>query len=111
MRRQQTHLKNHLRNIIQTDPHSLRAVVACEALEHIPEIDAFFYDLLNHGCQSGMVVSLIYYSDTHKFYDAYYAEIENLRFELEDATGEPLQPKGDLKNWYAWMAFEETART
>ncbi|MDI1256736.1 MAG: hypothetical protein PSV16_11615 [Flavobacterium sp.] len=57
-----------------------------------------------------MIEKLVYYHDTHKFYDTHYYEIEELREELENSFGEPLQAKGDLKNWFAWMAFEETAR-
>jgi hypothetical protein len=38
-----------------------------------------------------------------------YDEIAELRSELEDSLGQPLQIKGDLKNWFAWFGFEETA--
>lgn len=74
-------------------------------------IDDWFNDLFQHGCISGMVGDLIYYSDTHKFYDDNYDDIENLRYEFEQSTGEKLQPDNDLKNWFAWFAFEETSRT
>lgn len=74
------------------------------------DIETFFKDLLQHGCVSGMIGTLIYYSDTHAFYDKYYDEIETLREELEEMMGTALQPNGDLKNWYAWVGFEETAR-
>ncbi len=70
----------------------------------------FFDDLFYGGCASGMIGHLIYYHDTHKFYDRYYDGIDELRDELEDSIGEPLRVKGDLKNWYAWLGFEETAR-
>lgn len=106
----QTHLKNYLKHIIKSDPDTLRSAVAIEALNYGGDIASFFSDLLNHGCQSGMIGSLIYYCDTHKFYDKHYYEIETLREQLEDSLGEPLRPKGDLKNWFAWMAFEETAQ-
>ncbi len=56
-----------------------------------------------------MIYSLIYYFDTHAFYDLHCDEIEGLRWELEDSLGQPLQTKGDLKNWFAWFGFEETA--
>lgn len=103
-------LRKRLQDIAETRPDSLQAAVAIEALEYGDDITAFFTDLLSHGCQSGMIGSLIYYRDTHAFYDKHYDEIEELRYELEDAFGEPLKPQGDLKNWYAWLAFEETAR-
>lgn len=68
-----------------------------------------FTDLASSGCQSGTISSLIYYVDTRRFFDNFYDEIEILREEFEDNTGEPLQINGDLKNWLAWFAFEETA--
>lgn len=105
----QARLKKCLRGIISDAPQSLKAAVAREALDS-DDITCFFSDLLRYGCQSGMVSSLIYYSDTHTFYDTYYHDIEELRYDLEQSMGEPLQPKGDLKNWYAWLGFEETAR-
>jgi hypothetical protein len=110
MSRKYTRLKKQLKHILKTAPHSLRADVAREALNCGYDITSFFSDLLQHGCQSGIVGKLIYYHDTHQFYDTYYDEIENLRMELEDSFGESLCPQGDLKNWFAWMAFEETAR-
>ena len=82
--------------------------VAAEALDY-DEPELFFKDLLNHGCVSGMVWSLIYYTDTHAFFDKHYDEIEEIREEFEDGTGQPLTIKGDLKNFLAWFAFEETA--
>ena len=111
MSAKQNRLKKQLKNIIKNRPGTLRAEVAKEALEHSYEnVESFFTDLLQHGCISGMVGRLIYYSDTHKFYDKYYNEIEEIRYELEESLGESLQPKGDLKNWFAWLGFEETAR-
>ncbi len=55
-----------------------------------------------------MLGKLIYYN-THAFYDKHYAEIEALREEYEESTGEPLQIKNDLKNHLAWFAFEQVA--
>jgi len=110
MSRKQTRLKKQLQYILKAEPKTLRGEVAREALEYGCDIAAFFSDLLTHGCQSGMIGSLIYYRDTHQFYDTHYDEIEALRMDLEESTGVQLHPKGDLKNWYAWLAFEETAR-
>lgn len=110
MNTKQTHLKTELKGMIQAYPNSLRSEVAAEALKYDDNIEAFFTALLAHGCQSGMIGSLVYFHDTHAFYDKHYEEIEELRYELEHAFGESLKPQGDLKNWYAWMAFEETAR-
>ncbi len=101
-------LRNKLQVIIDQEPCSIRAEVAHEALDY-ENITDFFQDLQRCGCQGGFIGSLIYYRDTHAFYDQHYDEIEELRWELEDSLGQPLQIKGDLKNWFAWFGFEETA--
>jgi len=104
-------LRKSLQYIAAEPEDTIRKDVAEEALEYGSEdIVSFFQDLLQHGCASGMVGSLIYYRDTHAFFDAHYDEIETLREEMEDNLGEPLRITGDLKNWLAWFAFEETAR-
>ena len=105
----QSRLKKQLLAIVNDQPNSLSAAVAQEALDYHCITD-FFSDLLRYGCQRGMISSLIYYSDTRQFYDTHYDEIEDLRYELEQSLGEALKPDGDLKNWYAWFGFEETAR-
>lgn len=101
-------MKNLLKQILKDHPQSIKAEVAEEALDH-EDPKAFFKDLLQHGCISGMVTKLIYYKDTHAFYDKHYAEIEELREEHEESTGECLQVKSDLKNFLAWFAFEQVA--
>ncbi len=58
-----------------------------------------------------MVSSLIRYKDTHKFYDRHYDEIEEIRKELEEQGLEIKLPSHeDLKNFFAWLGFEERAR-
>ena len=104
----QSKIKSKLKKIMRNNSDSLRAAVAKEAFEY-GDISCFFSDLSQHGCISGMVGGLIYYTDTAKFYDAHYDEIETLRDNWEEETGEPLHPDGDLKNWFAWFAFEQTA--
>ena len=104
-------ITNRLTEISENESGTIRALVAQEALDYTSEdITAFFKDLLTHGCISGMVSSLIYYVDTAKFFDRHYVEIEDLRFTHLENGGEPLRFDGDLKNAYAWFAFEETAR-
>ena len=58
-----------------------------------------------------MVGSLIYYSDTHAFFDTHYDQVEELREEFEDSIGEPFPIKRDLKNNLAWFTFEQVAYT
>ena len=73
------------------------------------EIKDFFNDLLKHGCQSGMISTLIYYDDTKRFYIQYMDEIHELIEELENDIG-LIKVNGNRSNFYAWLAFEETAR-
>ena len=74
------------------------------------EIENFFSDLLNHGCQSGMISTLIYYDDTKQFFIKYIDEINELIERLEDELGESIKAEGNRLNFYSWLAFEETAR-
>ena len=99
-----------LEQIIESETGTIRARVAQEAVDYNhDDPTAMFLDLMCGGCQSGIVGSLIYYCDPHEFFDRYYEDIEIIREEIEDNLGEPVIVKGDLKNFFAWLAFEETA--
>ncbi len=104
----QINLKNALQDIINDKPNSIKAFIAHEALES-ENPKEFFTELSQYGCVSGMIPSLIYYADTHKFFDKYYNEIEELRFEYEDEIEYPIEIKGDLKNFYVWFTIEMVA--
>lgn len=84
-----------------------------------------FTDVLYHGCQSGTVGFLIYYSDTVKFYKQYRQEIDNLLYETMESCGiyspselfgtkwdkeDPLGRDDYNQNLLAWFGFEETMR-
>jgi hypothetical protein len=56
-----------------------------------------------------MISSLIYYSDTEKFFDTHYEEIMDLKTEFEESTGESMKIPHQLKNHLAWFGFEQTA--
>jgi hypothetical protein len=88
------------------------------------EIESYINDLMNHGCVSGMVGELIYYSDTIKFYEKYKYEINDLLKETLDQCGYK-HPAELLRDWdeedslaleqsnqnlLAWFGYEETAR-
>lgn len=98
-----------LKRIRDKNPRTLRGRVAQEALEYGDDPIEFFTELQVLGCQSGIITSLIFYSDTHVFYDEFYDEIETMRIEYEELVDGPLKVEGDLKNFYAWFAFEQTA--
>lgn len=84
-----------------------------------------FRDVLEHGCVSGIVSELIYYSDTIRFYKRYRDEINELLKGLMDSTGlysmkelfgknwddeDPLILETHNQNLLAWFGFEETLR-
>lgn len=98
-----------LEDLMAEHPLSLDAAVATDILAQDDPID-WLQGLLQNGCVSGWVNDLIYYVDTHAFYDKHYDEIEDLRVDYEDSIGEPLRIKSDLKNWLAWFAYEQTAQ-
>lgn len=84
----------------------------------------FITELLNHGCISGLVSELIYYSDTTKFYARFKSEIFDLADEQAKEIGYTsamelianLRGAKDcncidqLENLLSWYGFEETAR-
>jgi len=74
------------------------------------EPETYLKDLLNHGCQCGMVRNLIYFADTKKFYIKYLEEIDEIKENLEFSTGEVLKVKYPSYNFLAWFGYEETAR-
>lgn len=74
------------------------------------------YDILNHGCVSGVVNELIYYYQTEAFFDRHKKEINALAQELScDIYGDKYSIYHNLnggcsKNNLAWLAFEEITR-
>lgn len=89
------------------------------------EMESFIKDVLQHGCQSGIVRELIYYKDTTEFYSKYKKEISALLNETLSETGcdspaelfgnkwdeeDPLAIEDHNKNLLAWFGFEETCR-
>ncbi len=84
-----------------------------------------FTDVLHHGCQSGIVGKLIYYSDTVRFYKKHKEEINSLLYDAMNGTGlyspselfgdkwdkeDPLAQDTYNQNFLAWFGFEETLR-
>ena len=107
----------------------LERVVQKEINRHASDYDngatGYLEDLMQGGCQSGMVSGLIYYNDTVKLYKAHKKEIHDLLKDTLDGTGytSPVELFGDKwdtkdifaeeqfnQNLLAWFGFEETAR-
>jgi len=96
-------------------------------LENVYEgyVEDFFSDLMQNGCVSGMIGSLIYYSDTKKFFNDNKSDINKLLSNTLNECGlscasELFGDKFDTddflchaqnnQNLLAWFAFEETTR-
>lgn len=107
-------LKTRIREIAKQSSNRLIKHVGYYIIKNYAsnEIENFFRDLANHGCACGMVGELIYYHDTHRFFDRFYEEIEEIRQEYQWSVGEEVRvSQNDLKNFFAWFGFEEAARS
>ena len=59
-------------------------------MTQMQKLKVFFRNLAQHGCVSGMVGKLVWYTETHAFYDKYYDNIEELMVEYLENVGEAL---------------------
>jgi len=119
-------MKNKLQAIKAETTNKLKLSVIDSILDHEEnEIKGYIEDVLNHGCESGIVGELIYYSDTVKFYEEFKTEIKTMLKEAMEETGlkspqelfgkkwdeEDYFAEEDLnKNLLAWFGYEETVR-
>ena len=69
------------------------------------EILSYMRDIIDYGCVSGTVKSLITYKDTEKYFDKYVNEIFDLINEKRD-DGWDLNNIEFNKNNLAWWSFE-----
>jgi hypothetical protein len=113
------------------DKNSLTRAVVNIIIEHdyLSDYDGdfehFVSQLLQHGCVSGMIGSLIYFSDTVKFYEENKSEIAALLYDTLQSYGsgnpayvfgykwetyDPLALEDSNQNLLAWFGFEETVR-
>ncbi len=107
-----TTIKEQLESMAKETDNELKKYVINYLLknnETDEEIKEDMEGLQNHGCQSGWVSGLVYFSETRAFYDIFYEDIEELREEWEDRIGEIIKINGDLKNFFAWFGFEQKA--
>jgi hypothetical protein len=89
------------------------------------ELETRLSDILEHGCVSGTVGSLVYYADTTKFYEEHKEDINGLLYEMMEETGlyspaelfgdkfdkeDPLCVEQTNQNLLAWFAYEEVSR-
>ena len=77
-------------------------------------------DIATHGCVSGCVGELIYYSDVVRFYQKYESQIWELVCDFLQSTGytlgqfidnfrQTIEDEVRLKNYLAWFAVEQLA--
>lgn len=78
----------------------------------------YIKDVAEFGCVGGNCNGLIYYEDTHKFYNEHADEIDEILDDIEEQQGEPYNIKenmkrlgqSDLRNFLAWLAYEVKAQ-
>ncbi len=100
--------KKELAKLVKNGTDIERTVIA-DAL-NAEDPAQYLKEVLQHGCQSGIVSGLIYYHDTKRFYIDNIDEIEDIKNEFEDSIGEPIKIGTPMYNWLSWFAYEETAR-
>jgi len=79
---------------------------------------SYIKDVAEYGCLGGNCNNLIYYyyEETHKFYNNYAEEIdeliERLNDEMDYDIAENMKRLGqtDLRNFLAWLAYEVNAQ-
>ena len=103
-----TSITNILTSLQKDNPDSIIAIVASDTVNEPSPID-YLEGVTQHGCVSGWVSRLVYYTDTHAFFDTHYDEIHDMISDYKDNTGLDLVHTGDLKNFYAWFAYEQIA--
>lgn len=102
-------MQNKIKKLLADSTNELEKDILQDlADEENPE--QYIRDLLTHGCVSGMVGKLIYYTDTKKYFSKFMDEIEELKNEAEEMQGEPLKIGSPIYNWLAWFGYEEMIR-
>ena len=101
---------NNYENLKNEVMEILESMAVDSSLETVIE------EVLEHGCVSGIVGSLIYYYQTEAFFNKHKDAINDLAHELsEDLYGNPFEIYHNLyggcsKNNMAWFGFEEVTR-
>ena len=106
-------MRGHLNTIVTYGANALKCRVALIALDHIDEYEDpqdYFRDVLNNGCQSGIVGELIYFYQTKEFFKDYCDEILDIYsvYVEEGLIQQELEHMDS--NWLAWFGFEEALR-
>ena len=75
------------------------------------ELKDHMRDIINYGCSSGCVGSLIYYSDTVRFFNCYKKEIltfiKKFGFNIDNIYKGQKTFSKEEKNYLTWLSYEE----
>ena len=108
-------MKNLLNSIVEnTMEGTLKHEVAEILVDELTDIEddeilSYMRNIIDYGCVSGTVKSLITYKDTEKFFNKYVDEIFDLMNEKRD-DGWDLNNIEFNKNNLAWWSFEVIAQ-
>lgn len=99
---------------IKADEGSIKAQVLADADGEV----SYIKDCAEHGCIGGSCNGLIYYNDTHKFYNDHADEIDEMLADIADEMGEEYNirenmkrlDQHDVRNFLAWLAYEVKAQ-
>ena len=97
-------------NQIKTDSEGIKLFVIEDILDNNDtneEISNYIHNVLNYGCSSGCVSSLIYYSDTKEFFTKYSDEILAILDDINNESGISFEINS---NNLAWLGYEETIK-
>lgn len=101
-------MKQKLEELLkEATPGTIRHKALTDALENETPID-YLRDVAQHGCVSGVCTDLIYYNDTHEFFDTFYNDIQENLEHHEQMTGMKvnIDSTSDIKNQLAWFGYE-----
>lgn len=106
-------LKERLNKILKETDNALLKEVVEELLDKIKnegeeETKLYIQDVLTYGCSSGIVTSLISYTDTKKFFIKHVDEIFNISNEYIQEESRLLELDTNKMAWfgYEWAILE-----
>lgn len=106
-----TTLRARIEELIEDNNSELFKSVAEDLLDTEDEyLEGHMKDVLNYGCISGTVSSMIYYADTSKFFKKHYDEIFEMLEDIKQQIGSIDFLKEINANNLSWLAYEETTR-
>ena len=103
------HFKQILLTIMVQEKWKIRGFIAQEALKSKMNIELFFRKLDKLGCNSWVIESLLWYSESYLFFNEHYREISNALLEKNDEEWFYYR-WNDLPRTIVWSAIDKIAR-